>query len=134
MPTSPGTVFCDHASDDHAALYNTVLAANQAGHAASVPGNTVGDVDRITTQVLAQSPFADLILHKTGHGLGREIHEAPQIVHTNPRALETGMVFTIEPGLYRQGDIGVRIEDNVVMTDTGADCLTSLPRDLQIIA
>ncbi len=124
------TVFCDFASDEHAALYDTVRRANEAGHAASQIGNTVGAVDRAATKVLAASPFADLILHKTGHGLGREIHEAPQIVHTNDRKLETGMVFTIEPGLYRQDDIGVRIEDNVVMTETGAECLTSLSRDL----
>lgn len=124
------TVFCDHVTDEHAAIYDTVLAANNAGRAACQPGQAVGDVDAAATDVLSASPFADLILHKTGHGLGREIHEAPQVMRSNRALLEPGMVFTVEPGLYRQGEIGVRIEDNVVMTDTGHTCLTAFPREL----
>lgn len=124
------TVFCDHASDDHAALYETVRAANAAGRAAASPANAVGDVDAAATDVLAASRFSDLILHKTGHGLGRQVHEAPQVMRSNRMSQHAGMVFTIEPGLYRQDDIGVRIEDNVVITEAGHTCLTQFPREL----
>ncbi|MCK0096715.1 Xaa-Pro peptidase family protein [Yoonia sp. F2084L] len=124
------TVFCGHASDDHAALYETVRAANAAGRKATYPGNAVGDIDAAATDVLAASPYADLILHKTGHGLGRDVHEAPQVMRSNRAPLQKGMVITIEPGLYRAGDIGVRIEDDVVVTETGYDCLTQFPREL----
>ena len=127
------TFFCEHASDEHRAIYNTVLAANEKGRAMAGPEVTAHDLDVGVTAVLAASPFAGLIVHKTGHGLGLDIHEAPQIMKGNHTALIPGTVFTIEPGLYRPGDNGVRIEDNVVTDDTGARCLTSFPRDLTII-
>ena len=128
------TVFCDHAPDTHAEIYRTVLAANEAAHAATVPGNSVGDVDAAATDLLLGSPFAQLVLHKTGHGLGREVHEAPQVMRSNRVALRPGMVFTIEPGLYRPGEIGIRIEDNVAVTEDGHDCLTGFPRELPTYA
>jgi Xaa-Pro dipeptidase len=127
------TFFCGHVRDDHAALYNTVLAANQKGRDISAPTLTAHDLDTQVTAVLAASPFAALIVHKTGHGLGLDIHEAPQIMRGNMQTLIPGTVFTIEPGLYRPGDIGVRIEDNVVTTETGATSLTSFPRNLTLI-
>ncbi len=128
------TVFCDHASDEHAEIYETVRAANEAGRAAVRPGVAIGDVDNAATDVLAASPFADMILHKTGHGLGREVHEAPQVMRSNRAIQRAGMVFTVEPGLYRESEIGVRIEDNVVVTGEGHDCLTTFNRELMTIA
>lgn len=124
------TVFFGHATDTHAAVYETVLKANEAGRASVRAGVPVGDVDAAATDVLAASPFADMILHKTGHGLGREVHEAPQVMRSNREAQRAGMVFTVEPGLYRQGEIGIRIEDNVLVTGTGHECLTSFGREL----
>ena len=127
------TFFCEHVSDEHAQIYATVLAANERGRALSGPDLTAHDVDVSVTAVLAASPFADLILHKTGHGLGMDVHEAPQIMKGSHKALIPGCVFTIEPGLYRSGDIGVRIEDNVVIEDVGMRSLTRFPRDLTIV-
>lgn len=126
------SVFCEYASDEHAEFYETVRAANEAGRNAARPGNVVGDVDAAATDVLANSQYAEFILHKTGHGLGREVHELPQVVRTNQTPLAPGMIFTVEPGLYREDDIGVRIEDDVVITESGHESLTSLPRELLI--
>ena len=79
---------------------------------------TLDTLDRRVTDSLRASGFAELVLTKTGHGLGLDVHEAPQVMIGNIQAIEPGMVFTIEPGLYRQGDIGVRIEDDVLATPT----------------
>ena len=127
------TVFCEHVSDRHAAIYETVLTANKAGLAAVETGAPVAAVDIAATDALAASDFADMILHKTGHGLGREVHEAPQVMRSNETPQQAGMVITIEPGLYRAGEIGVRIEDDVLITENGPDCLTNFERELLTI-
>lgn len=127
------TFFIGHCSDERAAVYNTVLAANLAGHEATMPGATAHDVDDATMSVLESSTFADRISHKTGHGLGRDVHEDPYIMRGNQQVLEPGMVFTIEPGLYDTNDIGVRIEDDVLVTEQGAESLTSFDKTLTTV-
>ena len=127
------TFFVGHVSDHDRAFYETVLAANARGREVSRPGLTASDVDDAVQKVLEQSQFAAFRRHKTGHGLGLDVHEAPQIMRGNAAVLEPGMVFTIEPGLYREGEAGVRIEDDVLVTETGIDCLTSFPRELRIV-
>ncbi|MCP4316558.1 MAG: aminopeptidase P family protein [Hyphomicrobiales bacterium] len=127
------TFFCGHVSDEHREIYEIVKSANARGREASAPGVTAHDVDTATTQVLRDSPFADLIVHKTGHGLGLDVHEAPQIMEGNRQELLPGMVFTVEPGLYRSGDIGVRIEDDVLVTDNSSFSLSGFDRELTII-
>lgn len=125
------TFFCEHVSDDHRAIFDTVLAANAEGRAVAGPDITAHDLDTTVTGVLQASPFADLVRHKTGHGLGRDVHEAPQIMIGNHTRLQPGHVLTVEPGLYRAGDIGVRIEDDMLITETGARSLTAFPRGLR---
>ncbi|SPH18472.1 putative peptidase [Defluviimonas aquaemixtae] len=129
------TVFIGHATDEAQAVYEAVLKANVAGHAATRSGATAHDVDDAVISVLEASPFADRIRTKTGHGLGRDVHEAPYIMRGNHQVLEPGMVFTIEPGLYRVAadGFGVRIEDDVVVTDTGCRSLTTSPKTLRIV-
>jgi Xaa-Pro dipeptidase len=127
------TFFCQHVSDEHARIYEKVLAANGHGRAIAGPDLTAHDLDMAVTGVLAASPFAGLIVHKTGHGLGMDVHEAPQIMRGNHKPLVPGTVFTIEPGLYRPGDVGVRIEDNVVTLPGGARSLTGFGRDLTLV-
>lgn len=83
--------------------------------------------------MLEASPFADFILTKTGHGLGRATHEAPYIMRGNHEVLEPGMVFTIEPGLYREGAYGIRIEEDILVTETGCRSLTTADSRLQVI-
>ena len=108
-----------------------MLAANEKSRVIASPVLTADDLDVAVTAVLAASPYAHLVMHKTGHGL--DIHEAPQIMRGNLQRLIPGTVFTIEPGLYRTGDIGVRIEDNVVTSPEGSLCLTNFPRTLTLI-
>ncbi|WP_296425538.1 Xaa-Pro peptidase family protein [Yoonia sp.] len=127
------TVFIGHATDEGRAVYDTVLRANLAGHAIARPGVTAHDIDDAVTRVLEASPFAARIRTKTGHGLGREVHEAPYIMRGNPEVMQTGMVWTNEPGLYDIGNFGVRIEDDVLITDAGCRSLTSFPKDLMIV-
>lgn len=127
------TFYVQEVSDYDRAFYETVLAANAKGREISRPGITASDVDDAVLTVLEQSQFAQFCRHKTGHGLGLDVHEAPQIMRGNTEMLEPGMVFTIEPGLYRDGESGVRIEDDVVVTETGIECLTRFPRDLRLV-
>ena len=127
------TFFVSEVSDEHQALYETVLVANRRGREITKAGITASDVDDAVQTVLEGSEFAEYAVHKTGHGLGLDIHEAPQIMRGNHQVLEPGMVFTIEPGLYKNNECGVRIEDNVVVTEAGIECLTSFPRELRII-
>ena len=127
------TVFVGHATDEAHAVYDTVLSANETGHAATRAGTTAHDVDDAVISVLEASPFADRIRTKTGHGMGREVHEAPYIMRGNHQPLEAGMVFTIEPGLYKIDGFGVRIEDDVLVTETGCRSLTSFPKQLQVV-
>jgi Xaa-Pro dipeptidase len=127
------TVFVGHADDASAEIYDAVLRANLAGFAATRPGATAHDVDDAATSVLEATEHAIYIRTKTGHGLGRDVHEAPYIMRGNHQALTPGMVFTIEPGLYLPGRIGVRIEDDVVVTQAGARSLTSFPKTLTLV-
>lgn len=127
------TFFCGEPSSEHRDIYETVRAANERGRETAGSGVTAAALDVATTDVLRQSPFSNLIVHKTGHGLGLDVHEAPQIMVGNDQMLQAGMVFTIEPGLYRPGEIGVRIEDNVVITDDGCVSLSDFARELTVV-
>lgn len=127
------TFFVGHVSDHDRAFYDTVLAANTKGREIARAGMAASAVDDEVCRVLERSQFAAFKRHKTGHGLGLDVHEAPQIMRGNDQVLEPGMVFTIEPGLYRDGEAGVRIEDDVVVTDSGIESLTTFPRELRII-
>ena len=110
-----------------------VQAANAAGRAAAAPGVACEAVDIAARQVFIDAGYEHLIRHRTGHGIGLEAHEAPYMVVGNQRLLAPGMVFTVEPGLYREGEIGVRIEDNMLITEDGAESLTSFERNLMVI-
>jgi Xaa-Pro dipeptidase len=127
------TVFIGHATDDARAVYDVVQRANAVGHQVTRPGITAHDIDDAVIGTLEASPFADRIRTKTGHGLGREVHESPYIVRGNAQVMQAGMVFTNEPGLYREGEFGVRIEDDILITTTGCRSLTSFPRDLMLV-
>jgi Xaa-Pro dipeptidase len=114
-------------------IYNTVLAANEAARQATAPGVTMGAVDKAARDVITDAGYGEYFIHRTGHGLGLDTHEpVPQIAAGNEDVLEPGMVFTIEPGIYLPGFGGVRIEDNVLVTETGVEVLTSYRKTLAI--
>ncbi len=110
-----------------------VMRANQKGFKTAMPGVTASSIDDATREVISHSGYGEYFFHRTGHGLGMEGHETPYIFSENSVVLRPGMVFTIEPGIYLSGKGGVRIEDDVVITENGAESLTDLPRELQTI-
>lgn len=113
-------------------IYDTVLAANRAGIAAIKPGVTCSDIDKAARDVIEAAGYGEYFIHRTGHGLGMDTHELPQIAAGVTDELKPGMVFTVEPGVYVPGLGGVRIEDNVVVTEDGVEVLTSYPRELRV--
>ena len=110
--------------------YAAVQEANAAGVAAVRPGVTAGEIDRASRSVIEAAGLGEYFTHRTGHGLGLECHEEPDIKAGNDLVLESGMTFTVEPGVYIPGLGGVRIEDDVVVTEVGGESLTTWPRTL----
>lgn len=110
-------------------VYEIVLEANKAGVEICHEGVPAENVDYTTRSVIEKAGYGPQFTHRTGHGLGLEIHEPPYIVKGNPTPLRSGMVFTVEPGIYLPSKFGVRIEDNVVLTDNGSEMLVEVPRD-----
>jgi Xaa-Pro dipeptidase len=127
------TVFLDHVTDEGRAVYDAVLQANLAGLAVTRAGVSAHDIDDAVISVLEATPYADRIRTKTGHGLGREVHEAPYIMRGNPMVLPAGTVYTNEPGLYQIGNFGVRIEDDVLVTEDGYKTLTHFTKELTVL-
>jgi len=112
------------------AVYEVVLEANRRGREAAVAGAYARDVDRAARAVIEQAGYGPYFVHRTGHGLGMEVHEAPWISAGSTTVLEPGMVFSVEPGIYLEGQFGIRIEDIVVVTERECRCLTGLGRAL----
>jgi Xaa-Pro dipeptidase len=127
------TVFIEHCPNGARAFYETVRQANRAGRNAAQPGVTAHQLDDAVQNVLEASPYAEFVRTKTGHWLGLDVHEDPYIMRGNHEVLESGMVFTIEPGLYDPSGIGVRIEDDVLITEDGAQTLTAFDREIRLV-
>jgi Xaa-Pro dipeptidase len=111
-------------------IYSVVEEANTAARDLIRPGIEAQEVDRAARRVIEKAGYGEYFIHRTGHGLGLEIHEPPYIVEGNDLILQPGMTFTVEPGIYVPGRGGVRIEDNVLVTEDGCESLTTLPREL----
>lgn len=127
------TIAVGEPSSEMKRVYDTVKAANAAGRAAVRPGVTCASVDWAARDVIEAAGYGEYFTHRTGHGLGLEGHEPPYIVAGNDLTLQPGMTFTVEPGIYIPGKGGVRIEDNVVVTEAGCESLTTFTRDLIVL-
>jgi Xaa-Pro aminopeptidase len=109
-------------------IYGVVLKAQLAAIDAIRPGKTCGEIDNIARSVIEKAGFGKQFGHGLGHGLGLQIHEAPRLAERQTAKLEPGMVITVEPGVYLPGFGGVRIEDDVLVTRSGREVLTSVPK------
>ena len=121
------TVAVGPVGEDHRALFDAVLAAQRAARDLVAPGVRAADLDAAARDVLVAHGLGEAFSHSLGHGVGLDVHEGPSLSRRSEDVLEAGMVVTIEPGAYRPGDAGVRIEDLVRVTDDGHEVLSGSP-------
>ncbi|MBI2332912.1 MAG: aminopeptidase P family protein [Chloroflexi bacterium] len=114
-------------------IHKIVQESNAAGRAAAKPGIPCANVDKAARDVIENAGYGKYFTHRTGHGIGMEGHEAPYMRGDNMQILEPGMAFTVEPGIYLTNRNGVRIEDNMVITDDGAESLSDMPREIRVV-
>ncbi len=117
-------------TDRQREVHAVVMAANAAGRKAVAPGIPSEEVDRAARRVIVDAGYGEFFIHRTGHGIGLEVHEPPYMVEGNTQPLEPGMTFSVEPGIYLPDEFGVRIEDIVVTTTDGSDTLNLSKRQL----
>ena len=114
-------------------IHAIVERAVQAAMSAAKPGVMAKEVDAAARNVITEAGYGDYFVHRTGHGLGIDIHEPPYITATSEVELDEGMVFSIEPGIYLQGRFGVRLEEIVILRTDGPEILSELTRELNVI-
>lgn len=124
------TFAIDKINEDFSNIHSIVKKANEAGRKSAGNGIPANKLDHAAREVIDNSGYGEFFIHRTGHGLGMEAHEAPYISSENEQILKPGYLFTIEPGIYIPNQGGIRIEDNVVITEEGSETLTTLPREL----
>ncbi len=117
----------------YAEMHAVLEAAQRAAVQAVAPGVTAEAIDRAARQPIVDAGYGEQFIHRTGHGIGVEEHEEPWIVAGNLQALEAGMAFSVEPGIYRAGQHGARIEDIVVVTDDGVEACNHRPHELVVV-
>jgi Xaa-Pro aminopeptidase len=118
--------------DEYRALYDVLQRAQASATAAVKPGIGCEEIDDAARRIITDAGYGDQFIHRTGHGIGLEVHEEPYIVEGNDEPLAAGHAFSIEPGIYLAGRYGARIEDIVVCADDGPDVLNQSPRELLI--
>ena len=127
------TVFFKSATDEQKRVYDVCRRANEAGRAAVRPGLPMCEFDRAARKVIEDAGYGQYFIHRTGHGIGLEVHEHPDNSAASQTIARPGMCFSVEPGIYLPGSFGVRVEDLVVVTEDGCETLNALPRDLLIL-
>lgn len=127
------TVAFHSINDKQREVYETVLKAQLAAVEASKPGIEIGKIDKAARDIITAAGYGEYFTHRIGHGLGIDVHEYPSLNATNSNPLRTGMTYTIEPGIYVPEIGGVRIEDDIYITDSGTEVLTKYPKELQIV-
>lgn len=114
-------------------IYKVTLTAQLAALGAIRPGVSCRDADAVARGIISEAGYGKYFGHGLGHGVGLEIHEAPRLNQHSDTILQPGMAVTVEPGIYIPGQGGVRIEDLVLVTETGCEILTKLPKDLKVL-
>ena len=127
------TVFYKTVSQEQRTVYELVRRANEAAIAQVRPGITLSHLDATARAVIADGGYGEYFTHRLGHGCGLDCHEPPDVSGASHGLLEPGMIFSIEPGIYLPGKFGVRIEDLVLVTESGCEVLNQYPKDLQVI-
>lgn len=122
------TVFLGNPSEEFRKIYEIVKGAQEKALKKIRPGISLGSIDEEARTHISNSGFGGYFIHRLGHGLGIEIHEEPYVFSGNPTPVETGMCFSVEPGIYLPGKFGVRIEDCVVVKEEGPLLLTHSPK------
>lgn len=128
------TVFYGEASEEALHIYNLVLEANLAAIAAVKPGVPFSDIDAAGRKVIEDAGYGSYFTHRIGHFIGQEVHEAGDVSEFNHSLTKVGQIFSIEPGIYLPGKLGVRIEDLVLVTEDGVEVLNHYPKEAIIIA
>lgn len=127
------TVFYKSVSDEHRKIYNIVLQANRNAIEKVKPGATFKEIDLAARDYIEEAGYGKYFTHRTGHNIGIDVHEGPDVSCINEQKLEEGMIFSIEPGIYIPGEMGVRIEDLVLVTKDGYKVLNNYSKELTII-
>lgn len=127
------TAFLGSATDEQKRAYDVCRRANEAGRAAVRPGVPLREFDRAARRVIEDAGYGPYFIHRTGHGIGLEVHEPPDNSATSEVIARPGMCFSVEPGIYLPGSFGVRVEDLVCVTEDGCETLNALERDLLIL-
>ncbi|MGB0597831.1 MAG: M24 family metallopeptidase [Rubripirellula sp.] len=124
------TFYRDQPSDRFRKAYEVVLEAQRAAIDAMKPGAAAREIDAAARGVIEKAGMGEAFKHGLGHGVGLYIHEFPRLSSSSSETIEAGMIITVEPGVYFEGDFGIRIEDDVLITPTGNEVLSSLPKGL----
>lgn len=127
------TVHVGEPSAEFRTVYAIVDEARQRTYEAIRPGLPCEEVDAVARKVITDAGYGEYFIHRVGHGLGLDVHEAPYMVGGNRAPLRAGMVFSDEPGIYLPGRFGIRIEDTVLCTESGAELLNNARRDLVVM-
>ena len=127
------SVFFGEPDEEYRRCYGLVLASQAAGIAALKTGNTCADADAAARQVIEVAGYGYAFRHRLGHGIGMDVHEPPFLTKSDNTVLQPGMCFTAEPSIFIPHQFGMRVEDIVVVGDTGGDCLTTQFKELHVV-
>lgn len=127
------TFFYKNVSPEHRKVYEIVREAQEAAEAAIRPGRPLCEIDQVARDIIEKAGYGQYFTHRLGHFIGLDVHEYGDVSAANQDVAQPGMVFSIEPGIYLPGDVGVRIEDLVLVTETGAEILNKYPKELMVL-
>ena len=127
------TYFCRTVSDKHAAIHDLVRRANEAAEALVRPGVPLCELDKAARDLIAAAGYGEYFTHRLGHFIGRTEHEQGDVSSANTTPAREGMIFSIEPGVYLPGEMGVRVEDLVLVTADGCEVLNRADKHCRVI-